>query len=235
MCKFLLINDIKSIIDKKKYLFIYLLSIILYPIFIKFVLDYDFRESNIIEIFYQNVGGTTQMNSLIEYSQLILNVGFIVYVTVYLFNLNIDYGKEIVFLRIPYQKWLDYKLLSETLIVTIISIIEFLVLILLYSLFGTYFSIIKIFSIIINSIISNIILMLITIGLFQVSKKYFAIILSLIYLITIILSTSSTFEFLSNIIFSSFYKGYEIIYLIILYIIIYKISIFNIYKIFRRK
>lgn len=216
----LLIFDFKKVFEKKKLAFIFFFCLILYPTFVHFVLEYDFKDETIISLFYQNIGGTEFINSVLEYSQLFLNVGFIMYISIYLFTLNVYVGREIFFLRTSFKKWFLSKMLSECMIISIISIIEIIGLIVLYIIYGMRIKFSLICFLCINKIVSNIILMCITIFSFLITKKYFALIVSVLYCLPVLFFKQHVFGIVSNILFCSNYCGFEFFLCILLVVIV---------------
>lgn len=182
--KYLLTNDFYNIfVNKRKLIYLWLLILILYPIFIRIVLDINFTDLDEIDLFLGNIGGNYNVNSVFEYLILLWNVTFYSYIVIDVFTKDVKYGRENIFLRVSKEKWLTRKIIIIITYTTILEIFSFLILGLVYILLGANFDISTIFSIIVIDILIKLFLQFINIFLLLFSSKYSFFIIIFIYTI----------------------------------------------------
>lgn len=235
MFKYIFTTDFKSMAYKKSIIIIWLFSVIIYPIFLKIALNYDFISSNVNDIFLSNIGCFGKIKSLVECSMLLLNVSFYCYIAVYIYTLNVELGKEILYLRMPYKKWLIIKIFSITLTISLFSLAEVFLLTFTYSLLGMNIDIPTILCIAFNGVISKLILAFFCLVFFQINYKFFIMLIMIIYTMVGIFSNNNIVFQIAKILFASNYIGIEVVYLILLIVILYFISMKKMYIFFGRK
>ena len=235
MINYILINDFYNVLTKWKILISWLLIILIYPFFLRLSLNYDFDNIKSLYIFFSNIGSLSSLNSIIDFSMLMLNLGIFCYISVFLFTLNVEFNKEFVYLRIPYRKWLISKIISVFIIVSIICFIETLLLLLVYVILGLNLSLSMIFYIIFYNIVSKLILVIINLLLFQFNKKFSSIIVLILYTICAIYRDNSLIGKVSILIFNCHYNNLiPILFLIFLLAILYTVNSKKMYQMFRR-
>lgn len=182
--KYLLINDFYNIfINKRKLIYLWLLILVLYPIFIRIVLDINFIDLDEINLFLGNIGGNYKVNSVFEYLILIWNVTFYSYIVIDVFTKDVKYGRENIFLRVSKEKWLTRKIIIIITYTTILEIFSFLILGLVYILLGANLGISTIFSIMVIDILVKLFLQFMNIVLLLISSKYSFFIIVFLYTI----------------------------------------------------
>lgn len=182
--KYLLINDFYNIfINKRKIIYIWLLILILYPIFIRIVLNISFTDLDEMSLFLGNIGGNYKVNSVFEYLILIWNVTFYSYIVIDVFTEDVKYGRENIFLRSSKEKWLIRKMIIIVTYTAILEIFSLLILGLVYIWLGANFNLSAIFSILVIDILMKLILQFTNIILLLISSKYSFFIIVFLYTI----------------------------------------------------
>lgn len=233
--KYILLNDLFSIISRWKYFICWISVIIMYPIFLKIGVDLDFNTTNIIYNFYGNIGSLSKINSIIEYGMLVFNLGFFSYLSIFLFTSNLELGKENIFLRISHKKWIICKIFSIILMIMVFVIIENILLLMVYKILGATISLNNFIIILFYNMISRLLFSFICILIMLFSKKYFFVIAILIYLIGTLEIDNCIITSISQTLYSSEYHNIVPMMITITIIIItYFTSERKIYELFGR-
>lgn len=122
--KYVLKNDIRNLFSKNLFIIeTFIFIIICFPIISKMA-GYNFDK----EILYMCNGISNNFSTNIIAGLLfVMNIAFYLYITIYLFTFDIKNGIDNLFARIKPNKWIKYKLISITIILTIIKTLLFLI------------------------------------------------------------------------------------------------------------
>lgn len=160
-------------LKKKSKLLLFLLIILLiYPVFIKLTLNYDYASTNTSNLFLNNIGGSNNVNSILNYLIMILLICFYSYISISTFIKDVGYGRENIFLRLSKNKWLFTKTIVIITYTIFIEIIIISILAIIYTLFGANISIIDYARIICADILSKISIQIVGMIFLLLLKKY---------------------------------------------------------------
>lgn len=180
--KYIFTNDFYYF--KKKYLTFYLLFLlvnILFPMYLKMILNIDFSEQYIFKIYKINLGIDYGNFSLIEYFIFIINIAFFVFVAQDIFSKDFNFGKEYIFLRMSLNKWILLKLLYNIIFTICISSLEFFLVSYTYILCGFKLKLLYIVKILFIDIFLKIILQILSLIFVNIFEKNSFLIIILIY------------------------------------------------------
>lgn len=170
--KYIFFNDLTEIFIKKRMLILlWMIMLIIYPLFIKIILNYDFRVDNISNMLLYNLGGNDTINSVIEYLMMMLSIGIYSYLSISVYLKDTSYGKENIFLRISKRKWVISKLLIIAIYTFILEVIITIILSVVYLLLGANLAMIEVVKIMSIDMLTKIIIQIIGIIFLLLSKK----------------------------------------------------------------
>lgn len=209
--KYIIKNDLYDIfVKKKKYLFTYMLLIIL-TIFILRILKYEFNKDLLFNISGMNFNLSENTLYILLF---LFHLTFYVFLSIYSFTKDMYFGLCNIFLRISSSGWLKYKVISMTISLIFIKTISYFI----------YFSFFK---------------DIISIDIFIFDICFFMLVISISYAMYIILKKNKFIFFLILICMFLLLWFYGISYVLIKkYIFLIIISNFIIYiltkKIFKK-
>lgn len=227
--KYLFFNDFYYVLKKYiKYYFLFLILMIAFPVFLKYVLEIDFKDSFILNLFYFNVGINYAEFSPLEFMIFILNIAFYSFFYLDMFSKDIEFGKEFVLLRINLFRWILCKILINLFYTIIFYIFEIVLLFIIYIFFGYKFQLYNFLMISFFGFCLRFLLQLINIIFLIAFKKYCFFLVILLYLSPWIVKLSAV-ENITSVLFIDVYTKNNIILSAIAILLIISLLLMIIY------
>lgn len=140
--KYILMNDLKLLKQKKKMIIVYLIIILSYLLYNSWI-----NKGLNIELIYRTFGlKCTSESLMLDILMYIYNIVSFIYFTLLVFNNDIKTNITNIFLRMNMKKWLITKIVSIINITVILKLLSYILVTLIYIVEGTFnFEIIKCF------------------------------------------------------------------------------------------
>lgn len=230
--KYMFINDFRYIL--KRYLlfyFLFMIIMIAFPFFLKYVLEVDFNNSFILNLFLFNIGEKYSFFSVFEFMIYILNICFYSFFAIDIFLKDIALGKENVFLRISPLKWMSYKLIIILFYTSLFYIIQFSLLYFIYTIYGFELVFQNISRLIFSGLFLKILLEIINIIFLLIFRKNYFLLVIILYAVPWIIHINSLEKCISFLFIDIYIENSLVISIVVMVVVTILASlIFNLCK-----